>query len=266
MEPTSPRGRATFGPPRNAFGAFGWAVVQLPRALWWQVRERELRALTLAPVLWTLIAGVTGLVGAVIAAGPLSAALIAEPAWLQLTLRVVLTFVLALLAVLLTWQLQGALAAPSLERMALFVQREVTGDAPPPESGALLAMKKALTGFFPSVRRLFAWALTAALGLTLVLVPVVGPVLVIVAQTAVAALFLAHGAIVQNRARLGLPRRFVLAEPALVLGLAVSCVPLVLVPPLLLFVGSTVHVAGALVSLGWQRRSALVVGVTQDQH
>jgi hypothetical protein len=106
------------------------------------------------------------------------------------------------------------------------------------------------------VRRLFAWALSSAAAYLLVLVPGAGPVLVVVAQTAIAALFLAHGTIVENRARLGLPRMLLVREPALVMGLALALSPLVLFPPLMVVTGGPVAIAGALVALGAARRRA----------
>lgn len=248
--------RADFGPPRNPVGAFGWAALQLPRAVLWQWRERELRTLTFVPALVTLAFGLAAVVAAVLGAGPLTGVLVAHGALAVLT-RVVLTVVLLLAAALLTWQLQSALAAPALERMALYVQREVTGEAPVPTEALSTVLRKAVTGFFPSLRRIVAWALGALAGLTLVLVPVVGPVLVVVVQVALAAVFLAHQTITENRARLGLPRRLVLREPALVLGLAVACVPIFLVPGLMLFANGPVSIAGALVALGTRRREGL---------
>ncbi|MFZ5440367.1 MAG: EI24 domain-containing protein [Myxococcota bacterium] len=251
--------RPDFGPPRNALGAFGWAALQLPRAVVWQWRERELRQLMVAPALTTLLVGLALLTAAVLGAGPLEAALLSRGdgllaglAWLAL--RVVLTVVLVVAALLTTWQLQGAIAAASLERMALYVQRAVEGAAPPPQLGALAVVKTAVRSLFPTVRRLVAWALSALAAATLVLVPLAGPVLVVVAQTLIAVLFLSHGAITDNRQRLGLPRRLLLREPALVLGFALALVPLVLVPPLMLVFGGPVAIAGALVALGVGRR------------
>lgn len=254
MESSPAPGRETFGPPRPALGAFAWAVVQLPRALWWQLRERELRALTVAPAVWTVVVGLVAAISAVLGAGPLTDLFVPAAAWWHLIARALLTFVLLVAAALGTWQLQSAIAAPSLERMTLFVQRAVLGGAPPAPNGLTSALRKAISGALPNARRLSAWVLSAALAATLVLVPVVGPLLVLPAQAVVAAVFLAHGAITDNRERLGLPRRLLLREPALVLGLAVACVPLMLFPPLLLFAGGTVQIAGALVALGCHRR------------
>lgn len=251
--------RAQFGPPRNPFGAFGWAVLQLPRAVLWQVRERELRGLMFAPALLTFGLGSLGCLVAVVAAGPLqalvmehSSGLLGGLAWLAA--RVLITVVLVVGALLVAWHLQGALAAASLERMALYVQREVLGDAPAPATDAKAVVKRAVLGVFPSVRRLVLWALTSLAGLLLVLVPVAGPVLVVVTQTAIGALFLAHGAITDNRDRLGLPRRLLLREPALLLGYALACAPLILFPPALLFLSGPVTVGGAMVALGAHRR------------
>jgi len=247
-------GRQTFGPPQVAVGAFAWAALQLPRALWWQMRAPELRALTVAPALWTLVLGLLAALSAVVAAGALTSLVVPPGAWWHLLLRAVLTLVLLIAAALGTWQLQSAIAAPLLERMTLVVQREVLGVAPPASNGLTSALRHAISGVLPNARRLSAWLLSAALGATLVLVPGIGPVLVIPVQAVVAAIFLAHGAITDNRQRLGLPRRLLLREPALVLGLAVACVPLMLFPPSLLFAGGTVHIAGALVALGCHRR------------
>jgi len=171
-----------------------------------------------------------------------------------LVTRVVLTVVLVIGAMLTTWQLQGAFAAASLERMALHVQKVVLGSAPAPAIGTSAIVKRAVLGVFPSVRRLVVWALTSVAAVTFVLMPVVGAVLVVVAQTAIGALFLAHGAIADNRDRLRLPRRLLLREPALLLGYALACVPLVLFPPALLFASGPVSVGGSLVALGAHRR------------
>ncbi len=255
-------GRAEFGPPRNPFGAFAWALVQLPRAGVWLVRERELRGLAFMPALVTFGVGFLLSVIAVMSAAPLQELLLDRApgalggvTWL--VTRVVLTVVLVIGALLTSWQLQGAFAAAGLERMALHVQKVVDGAAPAASIGTSAIVKRAVLGVFPSVRRLVLWALTSFAALTLVLVPVVGPVLVVVAQTAIGALFLAHGAIADNRDRLGLPRRLLLREPALLLGYALACVPLVLFPPVLLFVSGPVGIGGTLVALGAARRRSL---------
>lgn len=255
-------GRADFGPPRNPIGAFAWAVVQLPRGVVWMLRERELRSLALMPALVTLGVGFLLSLVAVISAGPLQELLLDRApgalggvTWLAT--RVVLTVVLVIGALLTSWQLQGAFAAASLERMALHVQKVVLGSAPEPAMGTSAIVKRAVLGVFPSVRRMVLWGLTSLAALTLVLVPVVGAVLVVMAQTAIGALFLAHGAIADNRDRLGLPRRLLLREPALLLGYALACVPLVLFPPALLFASGPVSVGGSMVALGAHRRRSL---------
>lgn len=255
-----PAGRARFGPPRFGVAAFFWAILQFPRALVWQLRESQLRELAVLPNVVTLVVGaaLTGAAG--FGAGPLleqlmtrGEGLLASAAWV--TARIVLTLVLVAAAAVLTWHVQGFIAEAYLERMALYVQQVVEGAAPEPEKGALQVLRAAALGVFPRVKRLVAWALSAAAAATLVLVPTVGPVLVVVGQTAIAALFMAHGTIAENRARLGLPRRLLLREPALVLGLAVALSPLILLPPLLLFTGGPVAIAGALVALGAKRRA-----------
>jgi uncharacterized protein involved in cysteine biosynthesis len=246
---------------RLVLGAFLWASLQGPRAVLWQVRERELRSLALLPAVLTVVCGAGLLVGAVLAAGALTGLLSREAhgfgeAGLRLLLQALLTGVLMLAATFLAWHLQSAIAAAMYERMALYVQRHVLGESPLPAIGTVEVLKRTLRSVFPRVRSLVAWALTALAGLGLVLVPVVGPVLAVGAQVAIAALFLAHGTITDNRERLGLPRRFLLAEPALVLGLALALTPLVLVPPLLLVFGGPVAIAGAFVALGSAARRA----------
>jgi uncharacterized protein involved in cysteine biosynthesis len=257
----TPPGREKFGPPKQPLGAFVWALVQVPRAVWWQLREKELRALALAPALITLALGVLLTIGAILAAEPIltwwatrSPGVLGQVTWIAE--RVVLTVVLLIGAALTTWQLQGAIASASLERMTLCVQRIVNGEAPPPTVGALQVVKRAARNLFPRTRQLVAWGLSTALALTLIAVPVVGPVLVVVAQTALGSLFLAHGTITDNRERLGLPRKLLLKEPALVLGLAVALAPLILFPPAMILSGGPVAIAGALVALGTQRRAA----------
>ncbi|MFT3706439.1 MAG: hypothetical protein QM817_02105 [Archangium sp.] len=253
--------RPKFGPPRNPFGRFAWAVAQLPRAFWWQVRSAELRKLFFLPTIITVIVGFALLGGAAVASGTLvtmqhhdgNAAVVA----VGVTLEFLLAFaVLSAAAVFITWHAQSAISAPAFERMTLVVQRDVDGSAPEPAVGALEVMRRALRGFFPRLRSLVLWALTAIAGAALVLVPVFGPVLALGAQVIIASLFLAHGTITDNRTRLGLPRRLLLAEPALVLGLALGLVPLVLLPPLLFFCGGPVAIAGALVALGSRRSDA----------
>lgn len=253
--------REDFGPPGNAVGAFFWAALQLPRALVWQVRERELRAQALRPLMVTFFVGLALAVGAVFAAGPLEALLLhrgeglgASVRWVAV--RVGLTAVLLVLAVLLTWHLQAAIASAWLERMTLYVQREVNGDAPEPTVGTLEVAKRAARGVFPRLRGLVAWALAALASAGLLLVPVAGPVLVVAAQAAIGATFLAHAVVTDNRARLGLPKRLLLREPALLLGLALALAPLTVVPPLLFVLSGPVAIAGAMVALGAQRRRA----------
>ncbi|MBI5547022.1 MAG: hypothetical protein HY901_24335 [Deltaproteobacteria bacterium] len=252
-------GRAGFGPPRAAVGAFFWSALQLPRALLWQLRDGELRSLAVLPFLVTFLAGAATTSGAVLGAGPLQEQLMTRGegvlggvAWLAA--RALLTIVLLSAAGLATWHLQGFIASAFLERMALHVQRLVDGEAPAPATGALEVLGNAALGVFPRLKGLVAWGLSAMAASTLILVPGFGPVLVVAAQTAIGALFLAHGAIADNRARLGLPRRLLLREPAMVLGLALALAPLLVVPPLLLFSGGPVAIAGALVALGAQRR------------
>jgi uncharacterized protein involved in cysteine biosynthesis len=250
-----------FGPPRNPFGRFAWAVVQVPRAFWWQLRDGALRKLFLLPTVLTVLVGSALMVGAAIASGAVVGhfehAGNATIAAVSMTLEFLLVFAISAAAALfITWHAQSAIAAPAFERMTLHVQRVIEGDAPAPSVGALEVMRRALRGLLPRLRSLIAWALTAAAGATLIFVPVVGPVLAVGAQAVIAALFLSHGTITDNRTRLGLPRRLLLVEPALVLGLALGLLPLVLVPPLLFFCGGPVAIAGALVALGSRRNEA----------
>ncbi|MDX2010787.1 MAG: EI24 domain-containing protein [Myxococcaceae bacterium] len=253
--------RPTFGPPRPAVGAFFWAVLQLPRAVVWTLRERALRELLFQPALVTAAVTVVFSLGALVGAGPLEALLLERQPGLGgtvvwLGVRVALTGCLLIAAIFTAWQLAGAITAASLERMALYVQREVLGEAPPPSIDGVAVVVRAARSLFPTTRRLFLWALTTLAATTLILVPVAGPVLVVVAQTAVNAAFLAHGAIADNRARLGLPSRLLLREPALLLGYALACVPVVLVPGVALVAAAPVTVGGALVALGAHRRRA----------
>lgn len=257
--------RSRFGPPDNALGAFAWAALQLPRAVLWQVRERELRRHALAPLVVTFLVGLGLVAAAVLGAGPLEALLLRRGEGLGASLawvagRVVLTAGLVALAVLLTWHLQSAIASAWLERMALYVQREVTGAAPAPAVGALAVAWQAARGVLPRVKALVAWALAAGVSGALVLVPVAGPVLAVAGQALVGATFLAHAVVTDNRARLGLPRWLLVRQPALLSGLALALAPLTLVPPLLFVASGPVAIAGALVALGAQRRGALRAG------
>jgi uncharacterized protein involved in cysteine biosynthesis len=227
--------RPSFGPPRHALGAFGWAVLQLPRALWWTLRERPLRSLLLQPALVTAAVTVALCIAAVAVAGPLEAAVLDRQPGLGGTVvwfgvRAALTVSLLFAAVFSAWQLAGAITAASLERMALFVQREVLGDAPPATIDGVGVVVRAVRSLFPTTGRLLLWALTTVASTSLILIPVAGPILVVVVQVLVNAMFLAHGAIADNRARLGLPSRLLLREPALLLGYTLACVPVVLIP------------------------------------
>jgi uncharacterized protein involved in cysteine biosynthesis len=253
--------RATFGPPRNALGAFAWAFIQLPRALLWTARESALRALVFTPALVGAALTLALCAAAVLGAGPLEELLfdrhdgvVGTASWLGL--RVMLTLCLLAAAVFTGWQLAGALTWASLERMSLYVQREVLGDAPRPAIGAPEVLQRAVVSLFPKTKQLLLWALSSAAAMGLVLVPAVGPVLVLVAQTAINAVSLAHAAIADNRERLGLPRRLLLREPALLFGYALACVPVVMIPGVAAFAAAPVTVGGALVALGAHRRSA----------
>jgi hypothetical protein len=215
--------------------------------------------LAVLPGAVTLTVGAALTVASFLVAGPLEGllmqhrpGLLGGAAWLAV--RILLLALLLLASGLATWQLQGAIASAYLERMALYVQQEVEGQAPAPAVGPAQVVRKAAMGVLPRVKGLVAWALSALAATTLILVPGVGPILVMAAQAAIASGFLAHGAIADNRERLGLPPRLLLREPASVLGLALGLVPLVLVPPLLMFAGGPVTIAGALVALGIHRR------------
>ena len=83
-----------------------------------------------------------------------------------LAIRVGLSAVLVVGALLTAWQLQGAIASAALERMALHVQRVVLGDAPAPAIDAPAVVKRAVVGLFPSVRRLTLWALSSLAAMT----------------------------------------------------------------------------------------------------
>lgn len=240
--------------PRNPLGRLAWAFAQLPRAYWWQVRDAELRRLLLLPTIVTLVVGLGLIVAAAIFSSTLFDGNEGARAWVTVE-RLLAFAILSVGAIFLTWHAQSALAAPAFERMALHVQRTLDGTAPQPSIGALEVIRRTVRALFPRVRSLIAWALTAAAGATLIFVPVVGAPLALGAQALIAALFLAHGTITDNRARLGLPRKFLLKEPALTLGLAIALVPLVLVPPVLLLSGGPIAIAGALVGLGARSRT-----------
>lgn len=256
---TTARGRPTFGPPDAWAGAFLWAALQFPRALVWQVREKELRKLAFAPALGTLLVGLGLFIGAVFAAGPVSLWLLHHATafssgFAELTARVIVTGMLIVMAAGATWQLQGAISAAALQRMALYVQRVVEGEAPEPSLNAVQVVALAMKTLVPNLSRFVAFVLSWLAATTLILVPVAGPVLVLVAQTAIGALYLAHGSIAGNRERLGLPRLLALRESAVVLGLALAFAPLILVPPLMIVTGGPVAIAGAMVAFGSRRR------------
>jgi hypothetical protein len=256
---SAPRGRPTFGPPDAWVGAFLWATLQFPRAVLWQLREKELRKLAFAPALVTLLVGLGLFIAAVVSAGPLALWLLHHATAFssglaELTARVIVTAMLIVMAAGATWQLQGSISAAALQRMALYVQRVVEGEAPEPSLTAVQVVALAVKTLIPSLSRFLAFALSWLAAATLILVPVAGPVLVLVAQTAIGALFLSHGAIAGNRERLGLPRLLALRESAVVLGLALAFAPLILVPPLMLFTGGPVAIAGAMVAIGSRRR------------
>jgi uncharacterized protein involved in cysteine biosynthesis len=250
-----------FGPPRFGLFAFGWAALQPLRAAFWQFRFAELRALALQPVLLTMGLGVGLLLLSVVAAAPLQHALMREgdtlaghAAWLGV--RVLLQAVLAFGALLATLRLQGAVSGAAMERMSLFVQKRVTGTAPEPTIGAGRVLLNAVRSVVPSLKSLVLWVLTSLAAATLVLVPGVGPVLVVGAQAVVASAFLAHGAVTDSRGRLGLPRWLYVREPACLVGLTCGFLPFVLFPPLMLVGGGAVAISGTLVALGTRLRRA----------
>lgn len=254
-------GREGFGPPTNPVGAFVWAALQLPRAFVWTFREKQLRRHLVLPSIITCAVIVSLAALALQLVGPIEQALVDLPSGVlgtiaSIGLTAVIAGFLLLAAVVVGWQLSAHIAAGSHERMALFVQRTVMGAAPQPTITAGAVVKRAVRGLFPSVRRLVIWALTSLASLTLVLVPAIGPLLVVIAQTAISALFLAHAAIADNRDRLGLPARLLIREPALLSGYALACVPFALFPPAMLFVSGPIAVGGALVAVGAQLRDS----------
>ncbi len=232
-------------PPRFGLGAFAWALVQPLRGAWWQLREPQLRALAVAPALVTL------LVGAVLSAGAVLAAVQLQP---QPFGRVVLAVIGVALALLFTVQLSGAISSAALERMSIYVQKKTTGEAPEPTLGVGRVLASAARSVLPTLRSLVLWALCSAAAAGLVLVPPFGPVLVVPVQVLLGAGFLAHGAVAASRERLELPRRLYWREPACLLGLTLGFVPFLLVPPLLIVGAGTIAISGTLVALGIRAR------------
>lgn len=253
---SSPR---RFGPPRFGLWAFFWAVVQPLRAVWWQLRFTELRALAMVPAAVTLVLGTALVMASVLLAAPAQNLLmthgqgvLGNAAWVLV--RILVHVVLGFAAVVATIRLQAAVAGAALERMALFVQRRILGTAPEPAIGLGRMVVNALRALLPSLRSLVLWGLTALAAATVVLIPVVGPALVFPVEAALAAGFLAHGAVIDSRERLGLPRFLYLKEPACLLGLTVGFVPFVLFPPLMIVGGGAIAVSGALVAVGLSER------------
>lgn len=245
-----------FAAPRNPVVAFLWAVVQVPRAFFWVLRFGELRALLLLPLVVSLAVGAGLLTLSFVAARPLLSLVFDHHAGFAWGVSLVLThLVLAASAVVVTLQLQGGIASAYHERASLFVQRQLTGDAPPPSTGALGVLARALK-VLPGLRTIALWALTFACSATLIFVPVAGPVLVVVSQVALAAGFLAHGSVIAARERLALPRWLYVREPALLLGLTLGVVPFILVPPLALLGAIALSVCGTTVALGIHERRA----------
>lgn len=247
--------------PRNPLAAFFWAAAQVPRAFAWVLRFPELRAVVVLPLVVTLVLGAALLAGSWFAARPLLELVMAQqPGTLhQLAWGVSITvthLLLALSAVVVALQLQGGVSSAYHERASLFVQRRLTGSAPEPATGTVAVLLRAVK-VLPSVRTLLLWALTAFCSATLIFVPVAGPVLVVVAQLALAAGFLAHGAVVMARDRLGLPRWLYFREPALLLGLTLGVLPFVLFPPLALFGAVALSVSGTIVAVGAAHRYPL---------
>lgn len=216
----------------------------------------ELRSLALRPTGLTLGAGLALLISSFMLAAPLQHALMdpAAPKLLGFAARVAIHAVLAFTAVLATLRLQAVFTGIYLERMSLAVQRKVTGTAPEPAVGAKGALSLAVRSLVPSLKALVLWALTALLACAVVLIPVVGAVLVVPLQVALAAGFMAHGAVADSRGRLGLPRWLYLRELACLSGLTVGFVPFVLFPPLMLVGGGSITIAGTLVALGVKSR------------
>jgi len=248
-----------FGLPRFGLFAFFWAMVQPLRAVWWQLRFQELRALSVIPVVLTLTIGTAMQVFSFMAAAPLQEllmkhgeGLLGSAAWVSS--RVLVHVVLAFAAVVVTFRLLSAIGGATLERMSLFVQRRVTGTAPEPAIGVGQVVLNVVRGLLPTLRSLVLWGLTSLAAATVVLIPVAGPVLVLPVQALLAAGFLAHGAVIDSRDRLGLPRLLSLREPAALLGLTVGFLPFVLLPPLLIVGGGAIAIAGAFVAVGLAER------------
>jgi len=199
-----------------------------------------LGALALAP------AGITLLVAVALVRG----------AWLAAD-ELVLKLVLLALALLFTVQLSGAINGAALERMSLYVQKKLTGEAPEPAIGVGRVVLVAARSALPTLKSLVLWALCAGAAAGLVLVPPFGPLLVIPVQVLLGAAFLAHGAVTASRQRLELPRQLYWREPACLLGLTLGFVPFLLVPPLLIAGAGTIAISGTFVALGIRERSVL---------
>ncbi|MDP1827481.1 MAG: hypothetical protein Q8L48_29695 [Archangium sp.] len=245
-----------FAAPRNPVVAFFWAVVQVPRSFWWVIRFGELRALLVLPLVVSLVVGAGLLTVSFFAARPVLSLVLDHHSGVAWGVSLVLThLVLAASAVVVTLQLQGGIASAYHERASLFVQRKLVGDAPPPSTGPLGVLVRAVK-VLPGIRTIALWVLTFACSAALIFVPVAGPVLVVVSQIALAAGFLAHGSVIAARERLGLPRWLYLREPALLLGLTLGVVPFILFPPLALFGAIALSVCGTTVALGIQARRA----------
>jgi hypothetical protein len=173
-----------------------------------------------------------------------------------LAARVVLHALLAFSALVATLRLQGAVTAAVTERMSLFVQRTVLGQAPEPTMGTGKVLWQAVKSVVPTLKALVLWGLTSLAAAALVLIPGMGAVLVVPVQAVVAAAFLAHGAVADSRGRLGLPRWLYLRELACLLGLTLGFLPFVLFPPLMLVGSGAMAISGTLVALGARARRA----------
>jgi hypothetical protein len=229
--------------------SFFWALLQPLRAVWWQLKYAELRALALKCALVT-VAAVTALLGAAFfAAGPLQRLVFGSTGVVAAAEQVVIYLLLSLVALFAALQLQGPITSAFCERMSLFVQKQLTGVAPEPELGKRRVLLGAVKSLFPTLRALLLWGLTAAAAALLVLLPPFGPLLVVPVQLMLGAAFLAHAAVAQVRPRLGLPRRLYLKQPGAMLGLAIGFVPFVMFPPFALAGAGAIAISGTFVGL-----------------
>jgi CysZ protein len=182
------------------------------------------------------------------------------PDWLSLAggvIDVALTLLLLLGGYVVFIAVASMIAAPFNEKLSEVIEEEVTG-ASGPASSVVVFVRELVRGLIHSVRRLVVYLATmVVLLLCGVLVPVVGPIIAVVAGGYVTARFASYDAYDAVFARLGWPYRaktdYLAVHRGRTLGLG-AAIALLLLVPFANLVALSVGAAGAtLAYLGGRR-------------